>query len=207
MSLPPALRRFVLPLAAAMAILVLPVATAQPAAACKCVAKSDERHLADAVAVFSGEVTGHEEVGVGPMRPGDAALIWTFTVSRVFKGTLGPTVRVVSPLDGGSCGVDLPPAGPALVFAQAPGGLVPPVPGVALAANLCNGTRSLVSSPVPASFGDGSDPGRSAMGLPAGRSTKGPAPPWAAIGGTLAVAALAAGLLIGRRRASRPKAV
>jgi len=198
-SLPAAVRRFVV-FAVAMSVLVLPLATARPAAACSCAPASDERRLADSVAVFRGEVTGHEEVGADPMRPGDAASIWTFTVSRVFKGTLGPTVRVASPQDGGSCGIELPLTGPALVFAQAPDGLVPPVPGIALAANLCNGTRSLVGSPIPPAFGEGTDPGTPP---PAGTSTEDPAPPWAAIGGIAAAVALVAGLVVGRRRTRR----
>jgi hypothetical protein len=189
-----------------VAILVLPLAAARPAAACSCVAASDERRLADSVAVFSGEVAGREGVGADLARPGDAASIWTFTVSRVFKGTLGPTVRVVSPLDGMSCGIELPSAGPALVFAQEPGGLVPPVPGIALAANLCNGTRSLAASPVPASFGGGADPGRPAPAPSTARSTKAPEPPWAVIGGTAGAVALAAVLVVGRRRARRSSA-
>ena len=193
------MRRFVVPAALVLSILVLPLATARPAAACSCAPASDERRLADSATVFSGEVTGHEEVGADPMRPGDAASIWTFTVSRVFKGTLGPTVRIASPRDGGSCGLELPMTGPALVFAQAPGVLGPPVPGVDLSASLCNGTRSLIGAHIPPSFGGGRTPGRLPPAQASGtRSTKGPAPLWATIGGMAAAVALAAGLVLGR---------
>jgi len=129
------------------------------------------------------------------MRPGDAASIWTFTVSRVFKGTLGLTVRVASPRDGGSCGLELPLTGPALVFTQAPGVLGPPVPGVDLSASLCNGTRSLIGAHLPPSFGGGGPPGRLPPAQASGtRSTKGTHRP----GRPSVGMAAAAGLVLGR---------
>jgi len=128
------------------------IGTAEPAAACTCVGRSDTEALEAADAVFSGEVTSAQVSALEPQR-------YVFDVDLVYKGVVGSRQTVVSPQGGGACGLDLVGPGPFLVFASTSGGRgLEPAEGE-LFSHLCTRTAPLDAFPVLERFGSGVPPG------------------------------------------------
>jgi hypothetical protein len=74
---------------------------ASPCAACSCVPRTPGQLLRHADAAFVGEVVDQQVID-------EVTTVQTFRVRSVFKGTLGPTVRMIAPLGSGggsSCGI------------------------------------------------------------------------------------------------------
>ncbi len=114
------------------------------ASACSCV-ESTDAELLDAVdVVFRGTLIDYEFVedpdGDGEWSSSDPAT-YTFAVSEVLKGTATETQRVLSPVDGASCGLEIPHEGEFIVLAQAVLWDGPALAEGDLAAYLCDGTR------------------------------------------------------------------
>ena len=82
----------------------------RPARACSCLPPSANM-VHDGDAAFVGVLTARSEVDPpdpeGPISTGRPVLNH-FTVERVLKGDLGPTVEVEAPADGASCGLEAP---------------------------------------------------------------------------------------------------
>jgi hypothetical protein len=106
---------------------------APPAGACSCIASTDAGAFERAHAVFVGTVA-HYDAPEMPTATTDPA-VWTFSVSRVYKGKVLAAQTVSSAVSGASCGLEIPHKGEYLVFAESDG-------GSSLQANLCGGTRS-----------------------------------------------------------------
>jgi hypothetical protein len=117
------------------------VATPDPACACKCAPMLAEQAFDRADAVFVGRVVARE-----PRRPFpwvfsssiDPA-VWTFEVTRVYKGEVRRRQEVVSHAQSSACGLDLQDSGPFVVFAYQDG--ADPTPGDGqLTTHRCSGT-------------------------------------------------------------------
>ena len=95
--------------------------TARPAAACSCAVMSEAKKAAYADAIFVGTLIDRR---IG--QPSGAATIsthmavWTFEVSRVYKGTVSRRQEIATAMSGASCGLELSGPGPFLVFARRP---------------------------------------------------------------------------------------
>lgn len=162
--------------------------TAGPATACTCaVGRSDAERAARADAVFVGTPVSK------PIRFDAGGAVWTFEVSRVYKGAVAKRQEIVIPGGGqAGCGISFPGRGPFLVFAHKSMDALVRVDFAQYASSLCSGSRALADGGEPALVG-GSPPG--ALGL------------WASVVG---VGVLAAGVAAGpgvaalraRRRAS-----
>jgi hypothetical protein len=133
--------------------LLLVTVSAGPAAACSCAQGSSEpKRAAGADAIFVGELVGWRvdpsasarEAGSGPW---PAPVVFTFEVSRVYKGAVGERQEIVTPGGGGAgCGgfgIGLRGRGPFLVFAhQASNAMYVVGPG-RYGSSLCSGSRAL----------------------------------------------------------------
>jgi hypothetical protein len=192
--------------------------TARPAVACSCAMRgSDAQHAARADAVFVGtlisqvtqidprtEQAQHEftrtsdpRVLVRALRNDTSRTVWTFQVSRVYKGAVGERQEIVAPPGGPSgancsgVGVRHPGTEPFLVFASNSAGARYRLEPGQYTSNMCSGSRPLA---------DGGDPDLG--GLSAGE----PGWPDSLVGvGALAVvvaAGLGLAVLRARRRAS-----
>lgn len=169
----------------------LVVLLGSPGSACSCAGGTDAEHLARAFAVFDGEVLARREPPRRAiMSSGDPA-VYEVAVTRVYKGDVPARAEVVTAVSGASCGLELPPSGPALLFVQESGGT--------LRGGLCDGSRT--GSGDPAVLGPGREPAPAAAPRPEPPPPDGSAAPVVA-GGVVAAGALAAGLLW-RRRAHR----
>jgi len=128
------------------------------ASACSCMMHTDESAYVDADVVFVGTLT--EIVPPEPQADGswrsDALERFVFEVSAVHKGEAMEHQVVVTAADGASCGLELPPGGPYLMFARSSGD--PRSRGGELSSSLCSGSRPLGSAPLPAGFGEGRPP-------------------------------------------------
>ena len=114
------------------------------ASACSCAAATDAE-LVDAVdVIFRGTVINYEFIedadGDGEWSSGDPAT-FTFAVDEVFKGTATETQRVLSPVSGASCGLEIAHEGEFIVLAQSALWEGPSLAEGELAAYLCDGTR------------------------------------------------------------------
>lgn len=114
---------------------------ATPAAACSCLAASDEEHFARAHAVFRATVVGVQMTSPGPYRSSADPVTWTFAVSQVLKGDAAPLQPVASVAMGASCGLEIPHEGEFFVF-------VSRRETGEYAAGLCDGTRSTTEGPL-----------------------------------------------------------
>jgi hypothetical protein len=145
-------------LVAGLTFALVPLVGVSPAHACSCVAATEDQQFKRAGAVFKGTVTARDMPG-GAHHDGSAGVIYTFAVSRVYKGTVLASQQVHTARDGATCGVALAGTGPFLVFAQRPRNATATTP---LEMNLCGGTRPIAASEQP-SFGPGTpvdqDPG------------------------------------------------
>jgi hypothetical protein len=134
--------------------LLLVTVTAGPAAACSCVRmRSEVERAARADAIFVGTLVGGGRVDPSASapktrsRPFPAPVVFTFEVSRVYKGAVGQRQEIVTPGGGGAgCGgfgIGLRGAGPFLVFAhQSSNALYQVGPGQ-YGSSLCSGSRAL----------------------------------------------------------------
>ncbi len=133
--------RTVLALAIGASTLMLGTGTA---VACSCAQVSDAE-LVDVVdVIFRGTVIDYQYIedpdGDGTVSSLDPAT-FTFAVDEVYKGNATETQRVLSPVDGASCGLEIPDEGEFIVFAQSDLYEGPDLADGELAAYLCDGTR------------------------------------------------------------------
>lgn len=114
--------------ATALAVLATWAATESIAEACSCVQPPGPRAAAaDAAAVFEGRTFGvHRESG---------KVRFTFEVTRVFKGEVGPSVDVYSPAAAATCGRAFEAGVPYLVYAHTS-------PAGVLVDTMCSRTRT-----------------------------------------------------------------
>ena len=194
----PVVRRLVgATIVAAMAAVLL-VVSAAPAHACSCAGVTDAEAFANADVVLTGELV-ETRAPEGPSFSSSDPTRLIFDVEQVHKGGARAHQSVVTPSDGGACGLSLGgAAGPYLVFAS-----TEPEMGLAgadgeLYAHLCGGTRDVSVAPVPAAFGPGAPPapGASPIGAEGGRSVSGPV----LLAGALVVGAALGGAVWMRRR-------
>jgi hypothetical protein len=163
--------------------------TAGPAVACSCsIPRSDAERAARADAVFVGRLVsrGHRS----------GRTVWTFEVSRVYKGAVGKREKIDG-LPGCGFGRLDPGIEPFVVFASNSVGDMFQLQHSQYVSSYCSGSRPLA---------DGGEP---ALGLAArapGWSTESPPPPIVPVGLGVLVGGVAAGLglasLRARRRAS-----
>jgi hypothetical protein len=175
--------RWLLGVVVAAAAVGMPVLVAAPAAACSCAVSTPAEQFARADAVFAGTVTGRREPAGGSSA---APAVYSVDVSRVYKGRVAASQEVVTSVSGASCGLELPPAGPALFFASAaPAGEGGPRAG-RLVGSLCGGSRP--GAEVPAAFGAGQAPRPAPTGTGTGTASPeaGTAAPGTAAPGTAA---------------------
>ena len=181
--------------------------TARPAAACSCAVMSEAKKAAYADAIFVGTLIDRR---IG--QPSGAATIstqmavWTFEVSRVYKGTVSRRQEIATAMSGASCGLELSGPGPFLVFARRPNDPVAKSwwgdrqldPGQYVS-HLCLGSRALSDGGEPTV--DGPPPSSPAPApSPAPASSPGPAGVATGIGALAAVVAAALGVAVLRKR-------
>jgi hypothetical protein len=182
------------------------VGTAHPAAACSCATLSTSESFDNADVVFTGDLievrtpSGDTFSSADPER-------FVFDVDQVYKGETMARQSVVTPREGGSCGLELVGRGPFLVFASTEPTFDLSGEAGELYSHLCTGSRSLAEAGVPTAYGAGSQPtaGASAIGslddgsraiLPVDDGGRPIVPIAVATGGVLA---LAGGILLVRR--------
>jgi hypothetical protein len=150
--------------------------TAGPATACTCWSpRSEAGGVARADAVFVGTLVSHvihvdhkaRELMASPdpavawraFRNDSTRSVWTFQVSRVYKGAVGQRQEIITPpgAPGGSnCsgvgGLQHPGTKPLVVLAFSSGRRYRPQPGQ-YASNMCSGSRPLADGGEPAAGG------------------------------------------------------
>lgn len=190
----------------------LVVVTARPAVACSCaMVRSEAERVARSDAVFVGTMVSQveriDQKARELMRSSDPAMrlrvyssdssrvVWTFQVSRVYKGVVGERQEIVTSMEPpawagifNSCrALKFQAPGPFLVFAYKPSpGLFsryPLDPGQYMSGS-CSGSRPLA----------GSEP---ALGGPVAREPRGPASSPSPTGLVVGVGVLAAGVAAG----------
>lgn len=181
--------------------------TARPAAACSCAVMSEAKKAAYADAIFVGTLIDRR---IG--QPSGAATIstqmavWTFEVSRVYKGAVSRRQEIATAMSGASCGLELSGPGPFLVFARRPNDPVAKSwwgdrqldPGQYVS-HLCLGSRALSDGGEPTV--DGPPPSSPAPApSPAPASSPGPAGVATGVGALAAVVAAALGVAVLRKR-------
>jgi hypothetical protein len=118
-------------LAAVLGALALVVLTASPSYACSCAAADTRQHVERADVVVTGTVRGTAQ--------SEQTAAYLLDVDRVYRGSSGPVLEVMSPVNGASCGLEgLVEDGRYVVFAAAE--TVAGEPSDVLWANLCGGT-------------------------------------------------------------------
>ena len=143
--------------------------TAGPAAACSCAIGSEAEGAARADAVFVGTLisqatqidprveraqreftrTSDQRVLVRALRNNTSRTVWTFKVSRVYKGAVGKRQEIVTAVGGSSCGLELRGPGPFLVFAYKPAGDRSRLEPGQYGSGLCSGSRPLADGGAP----------------------------------------------------------
>jgi hypothetical protein len=143
--------------------------TAGPAAACSCAIGSEAEGAARADAVFVGTLisqatqidsrveraqreftrTSDQRVLVRMLRNDTSRTVWTFKVSRVYKGAVGKRQEIVTAVGGSSCGLELRGPGPFLVFAYKPAGDRSRLEPGQYGSGLCSGSRPLADGGAP----------------------------------------------------------
>jgi hypothetical protein len=198
----------------------LVLVTAGPAAACSCaISGSEAQRAARANAVFVGTLisqatqidsrveqaqreftrTSDQRVLVRAIRNDTSRTVWTFQVSRVYKGAVGERQEIVAPPGGPSgancSGVGLrhPGTEPFLVFAYDSAGERYRLESGQYASSMCSGSRPLA---------DGGEPDLAGLPVRApSRSDSGPFPARLAVGlGVLAAVGAGLGLFTLRAR-------
>jgi hypothetical protein len=189
----------------------LMLVTARPAAACSCAVMSEARKAAYADAIFVGTLIDRR-IGepTGAVTSSTHMAVWTFEVSRAYKGTVSKRQEIATAMSGASCGLELSGPGPFLVFARRPNDAVAKSwwgdrqldPGQYVS-DLCLGSRALSDGREPTV---GGPPPSSPAPAPSPAPASSPAPAGFAIGvGALAAvvaAALGLAALRARRRAN-----
>ena len=181
--------------------------TARPAAACSCAVMSEAKKAAYAHAIFVGTLldrrTGQPS---GAVMSSTHMAVWTFEVSRVYKGTVSRRQEIATAMSGASCGLELSGPGPFLVFARRPNDPVAKSwwgdrqldPGQYVS-HLCLGSRALSDGGEPTV--DGPPPSSPAPApSPAPASSPGPAGVATGVGALAAVVAAALGVAVLRKR-------
>ena len=79
----------------------------RPAWACSCVPPNPRQMLAQFDAAFVGELVARKDPGILGQVVGPGTSVFTFRVSRSFKGDLGELVQVESASDGAACGLEV----------------------------------------------------------------------------------------------------
>jgi len=195
----------------------LMLVTARPAAACSCAVMSEAKKAAYADAIFVGTLTDRR-IGepTGAVTSSTHMAVWTFEVSRVYKGTVSRRQEIATAMSGASCGLELSGPGPFLVFARRPSDAVAKSwwgdrqldPGHYVS-HLCLGSRALsdggeptVGGLPPSSPAPAPSPGPAPSPSPAPASSPAPAGVAIGVGALAAVVAAALGLaaLKARRR-------
>lgn len=165
------------------------------ACACSCVGLTDEEALRQSQAVFVGTLREVRRPTV--MLSSDAQSRFLFEVEAVYKGDVHTVQSIVTPSDGGACGLELDVGRRALVFATGSDSSAAEVGEYH--ASLCGGTRSLAAVGLPPGLGE---PGIVLPGSsPVGEDDSFPsvvARNWYWIVGGLV--ALVAGIVVVRRR-------
>jgi len=133
-----------------LAIAVFAVSSPTTAHACSCMALTPDEAFAQADAVFVGELVQVRRPTVMMSSMDESRFV--FDVSAVYKGAVHHTQSIVTASDGASCGLELSVGTTTVVFAREEGFEISPEPGE-YAAGLCDGTASLESMEIPASFG------------------------------------------------------
>ena len=131
------MRRLLVLVLGALALLGAGWAVAPAASACSCVAATTAEQVERADVVFTGTLVSREVVPRVPgLRSSDDPAVHVFAVQTVLKGTASARQEVVSADSSASCGLALAGDGPFLVHAgETPGG-----PPGQLTATLCGGT-------------------------------------------------------------------
>jgi hypothetical protein len=192
--------------------------TARPAAACSCAVMSEAKKAAYADAIFVGTLIDRR-IGepTGAVTSSTDMAVWTFEVSRVYKGTVSERQEIATAMSGASCGLELSGPGPFLVFARRPGDAVAKSwwgdrqldPGQYVS-HLCLGSRALsdggeptIGGLPPSSPAPVPSPAPAPPPSPAPASSPAPAGVAIGVGALAAVVAAALGLaaLKARRRA------
>jgi hypothetical protein len=148
----------------------LVLVAAGPAAACSCaIPGSEAQRAARADAVFVGTLisqatqidprveraqreftrTSDQRVLVRALRNNTSRTVWTFKVSRVYKGAVGKRQEIVTAAGGSSCGLELRGPGPFLVFAYKPAGDRSRLEPRQYGSGLCSGSRPLADGGAP----------------------------------------------------------
>lgn len=176
------------------------VAAPGMACACSCAGLTARQAFEHADAVFIGRVVGRDvERSTWPFSSSNDPAVWTFEVTKVYKGEVRQRQEVVTPAFGASCGLELQGSGPFAVYATHDAVDYMPAPGEGqLAAHLCNGT-----GPVTAEVRRMLDqvPATDPIPTPEGR---GQGWPVVGLGIAAGVAVLAAGAFWLWRRRRRP---
>lgn len=152
--------------------------TAGPAVACSCaMVRSESERAARADAIFVGQLisrvdridpqveravreftrTSNRAVVARAMRNNSSRTVWTFQVSRVYKGAVGKRQEIVTPPGGpggpncsGVGGLQHPGTEPFLVFAYNSAGDTDRLEPGPYASNMCSGSRPLADGGPPA---------------------------------------------------------
>lgn len=123
------------------------VVGAAPAQACDCADPRPRQALANADAVFFGEVVARV--------PDDAFEVRTYTIAveQVFKGDVAAQQQVVaSPIEA-SCGIDLPARGSVLIYGFTESFTTGKVPPGQYATWLCSGSGAVDAAPAALGVG------------------------------------------------------
>ena len=136
--------------------LLLVTVTARPAAACSCFGgDSEPKRAARSDAIFVGTLVGGGRVDPSASAPKTrsstfpvpAPVVFTFEVSRVYKGAVGERQEIVTPGGGGpGCGgfgIEVRGKGPFLVFADQGSNANYQVGPGRYGSSMCSGSRAL----------------------------------------------------------------
>ena len=191
----------------------LMLVTARPAAACSCAVMSEARKAAYADAIFVGTLIDRR-IGepTGAVTSSTHMAVWTFEVSRAYKGTVSKRQEIATAMSGASCGLELSGPGPFLVFARRPNDAVAKSwwgdrqldPGQYVS-HLCLGSRAMSDGGEPTVGGlPPSSPAPAPSPSPAAASSPASAGVAIGVGALAAVVAAALGLAVlkARRRAN-----
>src|SRR5918995_7014499 len=124
----------------------LMLVTARPAAACSCAVMSEARKAAYADAIFVGTLIDRR-IGepTGAVTSSTHMAVWTFEVSRAYKGTVSKRQEIATAMSGASCGLELSGPGPFLVFARRPNDAVARAGGATASSIPANTSRTCAS--------------------------------------------------------------
>lgn len=186
-------------LALLLAVGLVVLLPASPAAACSCAAPTPltEGGLDEYDTVFTGEITRNEADGDMIRRELE------ITVDEVFQGDVSATAQVVTHAQTSACGIEARLATEALFLTNRASdlsiadGFAEPGELVVMA---CGGERDVAEA---AALGPGRPPDQAPPGAQAPADDDGGAVPGWVLGGLVGVAVVAGAVIVGRRRARR----